>query len=124
MIRDVVLHLKGEQPLLADLEAVPTSKDNQIICTNLRLMNGSRPIFVDDSSSTFVFPVEFVRFIEIPPKALAGFDRTGRGEADRETLPVVLAGPGSSGQRPDPDDSGGEDETEIDEDFLRRIRDV
>jgi hypothetical protein len=124
MIRDVVLHLKGEQPLLADLEAVPTSKDNQIICTNLRLMNGSRPIFVDDSSSTFVFPVEFVRFIEIPPKALAGFDRTGRGEADRETLPVVLAGPGSAGSRPDPDDSGGEDEPEIDEDFLRRIRDV
>jgi hypothetical protein len=125
MIRDVVLHLKGEQPLLADLEAVPTSMDNQIICTNLRLMNGSRPIFVDDSASTFVFPVDFVRFVEIPPKALAGFDRTGRGDADRATLPVVLvAGPGGSGARSDPDDAGGDGEAEIDEDFLRRIRDV
>lgn len=123
MIRDVVLHLKGEQPLLGDLDAVPTATDTQIICTNLRLMNGSRPIFVDDSASTFVFPVDAVRFIEIPAKALAGFDRMGR-EPDAETLPVVLAGaPGSAGSyrpaEPEP-----EEEPEIDEDLLRRIRDV
>ena len=124
MIRDVVLHLKGEQPLLADLEAVPTSMDNQIICTNLRLMNGSRPIFVDDSASTFVFPVEFVRFIEIPPKALAGFDRLGRGDGDRQALPAAVPDrTAASGPSVAPGPAN-EDEPEIDEDLLRRIRDV
>ena len=34
MIRDVVLHLMSEQPLLADLDALPGPSDNLIICTN------------------------------------------------------------------------------------------
>ncbi|MDP9481923.1 MAG: hypothetical protein M3P84_01725, partial [Chloroflexota bacterium] len=60
------------------MDALPTATDNLIICQNLRMMNGNRPIFVDESASTFVFPMEFVRFIEVPPKALAGYARMGR----------------------------------------------
>src|SRR5664279_2445354 len=108
MIRDVVLHLLSEQPLLADLDALPTPIDSLIICTNLRLMNGSRPIFVDDSASMFVFPVEFVRFIEVPPKAMAGFDRMGRPDPGRAALP---AGSPDAGVEP-----VVEAELEIDED--------
>jgi len=115
MIRDVVLHLMSEQPLLADLDALPGPSDNLIICTNLRMMNGNRPIFVDDSASTFVFPMEFVRFIEIPLKAMAGFDRMGRQEPGR----ALAAGPPETRVEPAPDE-----EKEIDEDFLQRIRDV
>jgi hypothetical protein len=115
VIRDVVLHLLSEQPLLADLEHLPTALDNAIICTNLRLLNGSRPIFVDDSASTFVFPMPFVRFLEVPPKALAGFDRMGRPDPDRVALPA----PAESQVVP-----VAEADPEIDEDFLRRVRDV
>ena len=115
MIRDVVLHLMSEQPLLADMDALPSPTDNLIICSNLRLMNGNRPIFVDESASTFVFPMEFVRFIEVPPKAMAGFDRMGRPDPNRAALPAgaeVRAAPVV------------EVEPEIDEDFLQRVRDV
>jgi hypothetical protein len=115
MIRDVVLHLMSEQPLLADMERLPTATDNLIICSNLRMMNGNRPIFVDESASTFVFPMEFVRFIEVPPYALAGLDRQGRPEPG-VVLPVVVA--------PAPAEPVVEEEPELDEDFLKRVRDI
>ena len=115
MIRDVVLHLMSEQPLLADMEALPSATDNLIICQNLRMMNGNRPIFVDESASTFIFPMEFVRFIEVPPKAMAGYDRMGRLESGRPAVPAYA----------DPRTAGAvEEEPEIDEDFLKRVRDV
>jgi hypothetical protein len=112
MIRDVVLHLLSEQPLLADIEAVPKPNDSLIVVSNLRMMNGNRPIFVDDSASTFVFPREFVRFIEVPVKSLAGYDRMGRPDPDR------------AGLAPQPVEPVVEVEPEIDEDFLQRVRDV
>jgi hypothetical protein len=115
MIRDAVLHLKSEQPLLVDLDALPVPTDNLIVCTNLRMMNGNRPVFVDEIASTFVFPMEFVRFIEIPPKAMAGFDRMGRPEAGRPAIAAHVDG------RSQP---VVEEEAEIDEDFLKRVRDI
>jgi hypothetical protein len=117
VIRDVVLHLMSEQPLLADMDALPTPSDNLIICKNLRMMNGNRPIFVDESASTFVFPMEFVRFIEVPPKALAGYDRMGRMDPDRAVLPPAEAAAAAAA-------AAVAEEPEIDEDFLQRVRDV
>jgi hypothetical protein len=67
MLHDVVLHLNNEQPLMADLLHEPGAKDVCLICTNLRLMNGKVPIFVDDGKSTFLFPMSIIRFIEIKP---------------------------------------------------------
>ena len=55
------------------------------------MMNGNRPVFVDEIASTFVFPMEFVRFIEVPPKAMAGYDRMGRLEAGRAALSPAYA---------------------------------
>ncbi len=118
MIRDVVLHLMSEQPLLADMDALPTATDNLIICQNLRMMNGNRPIFVDESASTFVFPMEFVRFIEVPPKALAGYARMGRMDPDRAVLAPAEAAAAALAA------AAVVEEPEIDEDFLQRVRDV
>ncbi len=119
MIRDVVLHLMSEQPLLADMDALPSATDNLIICQNLRMMNGNRPIFVDESASTFIFPMEFVRFIEVPPKALAGYDRMGRMDPDRATLSPAQAAAVAAAAN-----AAVVEEPEIDEDFLQRVRDV
>jgi hypothetical protein len=115
MIRDAVLHLKSEQPLLVDLDALPAPSDNIIICSNLRMMNGNRPVFIDEIASTFVFPMEFVRFIEVPPKAMAGYDRMGRPEAGRPELPAYADARS---------EAAVEEEAEIDEDFLKRVRDI
>jgi hypothetical protein len=102
LIRDAVLHLQNEQPLLADLFSVPTSADACVVCTNVRTLAGKRPLFVDRMDSIFLFPLEHVRFVEVPVGSTGGFMATlGAGEGgEPEEIPVL----------------------EIDEDLMRRIR--
>lgn len=109
MIRNAVIHLTNEQPLLADLFTMPAPADSGLVCTNLRTMAGKRPVFADDSASVFYFPYAHMRFLEIPPAALG--DR--RGSAD-----VAEAAPAAD------EPAEPEPELELDEDFLRRIREV
>ncbi|MFL5774961.1 MAG: hypothetical protein ACJ76W_01675, partial [Chloroflexota bacterium] len=69
MIRNVVVHLSNEQPLLADLFDLPKAGDQGLLCTNLRMMDGRKPIFIDRVESTFFFPYLHIRFLEILPSA-------------------------------------------------------
>ena len=130
MIRNVVVHIANEQPLLTDLFDLPAPTDAGLVCVNLRAMDGKRPIFVDHIENTFFFPYHVIRFLEIPTGSLerhraetgrGGLPDTslpGGGDASFETtLPAIIeAGSGDPVQ----DDLGDE----IDEDFLRRIREV
>ena len=111
MIRNAVLHINNEQPLLADLFEMPTSSDQGLRCTNLRTMNGKRPIFADDMASVFFFPYLHIRFVEIPP---------GSVEGDLP-MPVAVGAPVERDPAEEPLDDA---DLEIDEDFLRRIREV
>lgn len=103
-IRNAVIHMAGEQPLLADLFGLPSPGDTGLLCTNLRTLSGTRPVFADASDSTFFFPYHFIRFVEIAPPA-AGQGERGQGAAEV-------------------DEDDGEAELELDEAFLRRIREV
>jgi hypothetical protein len=108
VIRDVVIHLLNEQPVMADLLVAPAAGDANLLCTNLRTLAGRRPVFVDDSASTFVFPYRHIRFLEIRPEG-----STGAGVA------AAPAEADAGGAAPAP-----EADLEIDEDFLRRIREA
>ena len=103
MIRDAVLHLQNEQPLLVDIFEIPSPSDTVLVCTNLRTMSKTRPTFADRVGSTFIFPYSHVRFVELPTEATA----TAPVEP---VLAIQLA-------EPEPD-------SELDEDFLRRVRDL
>ena len=134
VIRNVVIHASSEQPLMADLYDLPSADDAGLLCTNLRMMDGKRPVFIDQIESTFFFPYHVIRFLEIPQAAAAGAARRGRRrdpEANDEPrelaapeaeslLPIVL---GASSEM-----SGGVDDPdidiEIDEEFLQRVRDI
>jgi hypothetical protein len=96
MVR-VVVHLLNDQPVVADVAEDPKPGDVTLICTNVKTLDGRRPVFIDQSDSTFVFPYAGIRFVEIP---------SGTGPP-REAEVVAEA-----------------DELEIDEDFLRRVRDA
>ena len=112
MIRNAILHINNEQPLLADLFEPPSPGDVGLRCTNLRSMNGKRPVFVDDIASIFFVPYLHIRFVEIPPGA-----QSGGG------ISMVL-GDGTPADLPAPPPPEPEVDLEIDEDFLRRIREV
>ena len=100
--------------MLADLFELPAPADVGLRCTNLRTLNGKRPVFVDDSASVFFFPYLHIRFVEIPPGAVAG-------ELD---LPMPVAVPAGRPPAPPTRSAEAEEDLEIDEDFLRRIREV
>jgi hypothetical protein len=112
VIRNAILHLLNEQPLLADLFEAPLPGDIGLRCTNLRQMNGKRPAFVENSASVYFFPYAHMRFIEIQPGTISGdasLAVTTDGDEERQPAPPVAE---------------AEPDLEIDEDFLRRIREV
>ena len=109
MIRNVVLHLQNEQPLLVDLFETPKSADQGLVCTNLRMMDGKRPIFIDRIESVFFFPYLHIRFLEIPPST------SGLAE---------VAAPSEEAAPPPAATPEADEDLELDEDFLRRIREV
>jgi hypothetical protein len=111
VIRNVVIHITNEQPLLADLYEMPTATDVSMVCTNLRMLDGKKPIFIDYANSVFVFPYLNIRFIEILASAATGMPETPADERQ-------VAADEPSG------DPEIEEDLELDEDFLRRIRDV
>jgi len=101
VIRNAVIHLLSEQPMMADLFDTPGAGDTLLVCTNLRTLAGARPVFIDNTVSTFIFPYTHIRFIEIrPEKPESGEGGAGAGEG------------------------GSDADLEIDEDFLQRIRDA
>lgn len=117
VIRNACIHLNGEQPLLADLFELPATSDVTMRCTNLRNMNGKRPVFADDSAGVFFFPMIHIRFIEIPPGAAAASD-------SGLEVPVPLGIAVQLGDGTPQDDAGLDEDLEIDEDFLRRVREA
>jgi hypothetical protein len=110
MIRNAVVHVNNEQPLLADLFETPSALDQGLLCTNLRTLDGKRPIFIDRSESVFFFPYLHIRFVEFSPAASG--------------LPELEAGTTGAAMQPPPAEAEDEADLELDEDFLRRIREV
>jgi hypothetical protein len=133
VIRNVVLHANNEQPLLCDLYSVPTPGDVGLVCTNVRMMDGKRPVFIDSIGATFFFPYHVIRFLEIPPAELSRHMSEGGAmpsfnaaaapvEPGDERLPVLVGGPDDGAGTPELDDL--EIDLEVDEDFLQRVRDA
>ena len=106
MIRNVIIHVQNEQPLMADLYEMPSALDQGLLCTNLRMLDGKRPVFIEKSDSAFFFPYLHIRFIEI----MAGSSGL-----------LELGEPGATTEKEELVD---EADLELDEDFLRRIREV
>lgn len=91
-----VVHIFNDQPVVVDLIETPKASDIALICTNVRTLDGKRPVFIDHVDSTFVFPYAGIRFVEIPSG----------------TAPAVEV------------EAAETEELEIDEAFLKRIRDA
>ena len=92
-----IVHLLNDQPVLVELLAEPKPDDITVLCTNVRTLDGKKPVWVDHADSTFAFPYAAIRFVEIPSGKLRSVEAEPEAESE---------------------------ELEIDEDFLRRVRDA
>ena len=153
MIRNVCIHVSNEQPLMCDLYELPSADDAGLVCTNVRSMDGKRPVFIDAIGSTFFFPYHVVRFLEIPEAEMARHRASGGampGSAVRMRTTRIEDGEAPAFDSGGDEDGNGHDadtdegsllpvavgapdadpdadpdlELEIDEDFLQRIRDI
>jgi hypothetical protein len=153
MIRNVVVHLLNEQPILVDLVVAPKPVDVSVICCNVRTMSGKQPVFVDRSDSTFMIPLTHIRFMELrlaaveeheadaktTADALAASDAASARTADENSFAVPLGrlawvtgveGATEPGPESEPEPAAEpvaapkRDPDEIDPDLLRRIREA
>ena len=70
VLRNVVIHLNNEQPVAGrPVRDSRRPRDMAVLCTNLRTPDGKRPVFIDQTDSTFLMPLAHIRFIEIPEGA-------------------------------------------------------
>jgi len=110
MIRGAIVHVINEQPLRVDLREMPSATDGCLVCTNIRLLNGRRPAFVDNPDSWVLLPLQHVRFVEIPASSVGG--------AESEAV-ISDAAPPAGKAEPEP-----EPDLDLDEELLRRIRET
>jgi hypothetical protein len=135
MIRNVILHLHNELPMKADIESLPTAADAGLLCTNLRTLEGRKPLSTEFLDSVFLIPYSIIRFIEIPRAAIheAGLDQDlppapAALPAEAVAVPagtnvIVTPAPGTPRGSASEEDDGIE-HLEPDEELLRRIREA
>ena len=125
MIRDVVLHMVGDQPMRADIESLPTAGDTTLVCTNLLTIERRKPLSVDFTDSVFIIPLQFIRFIEIPRAAIAASGLgvpSSPGVPRPPELPAGREGPVEGSEAGPPEEPL--EHLEPDEELLRRIREA
>ncbi len=136
MIRNVILHLHNDLPLKADIESLPTAADAGLLCTNLRTLEGRKPLSTEFLDSVFLIPYNVLRFIEIPR---ASIDQAGLGmdlPIRPAQLPAEASGvlehpsviitppPGGSGSAKATPEEEALEHLEPDAELLRRIREA
>jgi hypothetical protein len=135
MIRNVILHLQNELPMKADIESLPTAADAGLLCTNLRTLEGRKPISTEFLDSVFLIPYNIIRFIEIPRASIheAGLDQDlppapAALPAEAVAVPagtnvIVTPAPGTA-RGPGSDEDDALEHLAPDEELLRRIREA
>jgi hypothetical protein len=136
MIRNVVLHLHGELPLKADIESLPTAADAGLLCTNLRTLEGRKPLSTEFLDSVFLMPYNMIRFIEIPRESIeqatpsavrhhAPAQLPAEAAAAPEGSVIVTPPPRTAEPEPEPEPEDiALERLEPDADLLRRIREA
>ncbi|MDR3574780.1 MAG: hypothetical protein P4L50_13020 [Anaerolineaceae bacterium] len=63
----VIIHIQNEDPILGEMETIPSPGDTMLIVKNPRRRDGKDLTFIDANVSTVVWPVSRVNFIEVMP---------------------------------------------------------
>ena len=61
----VILHMLNEDPIMAQMEALPDSQATNIVCSEIRRRDGKAVHFLNHGVTTVIFPMHRVHFIEV-----------------------------------------------------------
>lgn len=64
MARTVVVHIAGEDPMVAELEQMPAAGDTFVVLTNPRRRDGKAIPNVTYGAQSFLYPFHRITFIE------------------------------------------------------------
>ena len=64
-----LVHVKNEDPIVAELDEIPSATDNLIILKNPRRRDGKDIHYLDNQVTLVIFPYERINFVEILPGA-------------------------------------------------------
>jgi hypothetical protein len=67
MAKTVILHLSGEDPLLADMDQEPQPSDQFVKVTNLRKRDGKDVSYLTAGVQSVIYPWHRITFLEIMP---------------------------------------------------------
>jgi hypothetical protein len=65
MATEVLIHIKNSEPVLAEIEELPTNKDTMIKVNNPRLRDGKDLHYLASNVVTVYWPIDQISFIEI-----------------------------------------------------------
>ena len=61
----IVLHIQNTDPVVGEVEEIPTPTDNLVVLRNPRRMDGKDLHFLNENVVTVIWPVERLNFIEV-----------------------------------------------------------
>ena len=64
MAKSVIVHMAGEDPVLADIERDPQPTDNFLVVANVRRRDGKDVNYLAPGCETVLFPWSRVTFVE------------------------------------------------------------
>lgn len=62
---EIILHMLNEDPVVADIEALPDPTHHSILVSNPRRRDGRPLHYVTEGASAFIFPLTRISFIEV-----------------------------------------------------------
>jgi predicted nucleotidyltransferase len=61
----IVLHIQNTDPVVGEVEEIPTPVDNLVIIRNPRRLDGKDLHFLNENVVTVIWPIERMHFIEV-----------------------------------------------------------
>ena len=63
----VILHISGEEPIVGEIEEMPTPGDTVLIVSNPNKRDGKDLPYLDTDVTTVIWPWDKINFLEIIP---------------------------------------------------------
>ncbi|MCA9973434.1 MAG: hypothetical protein KC425_24610 [Anaerolineales bacterium] len=68
-MQTVIVHIMNEDPVVCEVEELPTSDAQFVVVFNPRRRDGSDVHYLDEGVSTVMYPVQRINFIQVLPTA-------------------------------------------------------